>query len=220
MMIDSNDTDTPIDWCAYPETGCPPYPNWYANISDGCCANGTMSPILIDITGGGFEMTDPEHGVWFDLNGNGVPEHVSWTAPGSGDGWLALDRNGNGKIDNGRELFGNFTPQPSSPNRNGFLALAVYDKPENGGNGDGIIDASDLIYRDLRLWIDENHNGISEPNELHALPEFGIAALSLDYTEARRVDQYGNQFRYRDRVLGTGGSDTGRSAWDVFLRIM
>jgi hypothetical protein len=122
-------------------------------------------------------------------------------------------------VDNGTELFGNLTPQPPSPKRNGFLALAVYDMPQNGGNGDGIIDAGDPVFRDLRIWIDDNHNGISEPSELYSLPELRITAISLSYAETRRVDPFGNQFRYRARVFGIGGSDVGRSAWDIFLRI-
>ncbi len=190
------------------------------------CGPGTCcTPILVDTSGRGFQLTSAEAGVMFDFWGNGHPVKLSWTAAGSGNAFLACldcwkDIPDNGKIDSAKKLFGNLTEQPKSDHPNGYLALAEFDKPENGGNGDGIIDSRDAVYSKLLLWIDENHDGISQPNELHTLPELGVYSISLKYHQEPFVDQYGNQFRYRGVLnpdAADGTSKDGRYTYDVFF---
>ena len=207
--------------CAPPFTGC--YNAFQATTSSAepdmfceyCCGE---SPIIVDVQGNGYNLTNAQGGVNFDLNNDAVAERLSWTAAGSDDAFLALDRDCNGSIDNGAEVFGNFSAQPRSENPNGFASLAEFDKPAQGGNADGLIDSRDSVFNALRLWQDTNHNGVSEPAELHALAELQAASFSLNYTESPVRDRYGNRFRYRAPVAVEGiRGGRGRIAWDVYL---
>jgi hypothetical protein len=194
------------------------------------CAGGPpcASPIIVDITGHGFHLTSPEDGVIFDISGTGRPVLIAWTAPKSGNAFLALDRNHNGRIDSGKELFGDFTEQPlcgdgTEACLNGYRALAEFDKPKNGGNGDGIIDERDDVFPHLLLWIDENHDGVSQPNELHTLPELGVYSIGLNYRADRSLfDQYGNWFHYQAPLNPDprdGESKDGHLTYDVFFQV-
>jgi hypothetical protein len=177
-------------------------------------------PILLDLSGTGFWMTDAKAGVNFDFFGTGKPIRISWTKAGVQNGWLALDRNHDGQIRSGQELFGNASPQPGAAvQRLGFKALAVYDTRPYGGNGDGVIDARDSIYSKLLIWVDKNHNGVADPGEVMPLAKAGITSISVDYHDANYVDAFGNQFRYRARVEWANHKLDGKDHWayDVIL---
>jgi hypothetical protein len=195
-------------------------------IPHGCCSTDCgPSPIVIDTLGKGFHISGPENCVKFDIKANGKPECVSWPEAGSGNGWLALDRNHNGKIDSGAELFGNHTDQQASKDPNGYIALGEFDKVENGGwvdhkgQLDGVISHKDKIFKDLVVWIDDNpRDGITQPSELHHLKELGICGLLYNADRTSREDEHGNEFRYTAKVIPCNpGDHVDRKSFDVFL---
>lgn len=113
-------------------------------------------PLIIDLGKQGIELTTLDNGVNFDIDNNTFAEKTAWI--GLEDGFLVLDRNENGKIDNGGELFGDQVILKSGlKSTSGFEALMEFDE-----NKDGVIDKKDAIYSSLKVWIDENQNGISE----------------------------------------------------------
>jgi hypothetical protein len=213
IPLDGGDCNSADDYCAFPY-GCPP---GTVDGGRGCCCFPT--PVLIDVSGNGFSLTDAYNGVMFDMGGDGKKEPVAWTTADNDDAWLVLDRNGNGQIDSAKEMFGNFTDQPHATTRlNGFVALAEFDLPENGGNGDGLIQKNDAVFSSLLLWQDVNQNGVSERAELHTLKQLGFKTIELDFKESKRTDQYGNEFKYRAKVKDNNDAQMGRWAWDVILK--
>jgi hypothetical protein len=211
------DCPDPSGACQMPAQGCYNELAWDVQVCDCMPA----CPIVVDVDGDGFDLTDAAGGVGFDITSDGMMEQLSWTAAGSDDAWLVLDRDGNGRIDNGRELFGNYAPQSPAraEDRHGFRALAEFDKGGNGGDGDGAISAADGVFGDLRLWRDANHNGVSEPEEMFTLPQLRLTEIRLDFRESGRTDRFGNRFKYRAKVNDQQGSRVGRWAWDVFLKV-
>jgi hypothetical protein len=203
-----------IPFCDYVLNACPGCSNGYLNrsirycMSQACRGTPAGSPIIVDLSGKGFILTDAQDGVMFDITGTGHPIQMGWTANRAQNAFLALP-GPDGLVHGGKQLFGNFTPQPPSATPNGFAALAVYDD-----NHDGVIDARDAVWKLLRLWIDENHDGISQPEELHTLAELGVNSISLKYKDEPWHDQYGNAFRYRARV---NDETTDKWTYDVFF---
>jgi hypothetical protein len=146
------------------------------------------TPIIIDTDGTGFHLTSAANGVKFDFYGTGTPIQIAWTERGSTNGWLALPRHG--QITSARDLFSNVAAQPitNAHPPNGFAALAIYDSPAYGGNDNGAIDPGDAIWSSLRVWIDANHDGISQPEELRTLEDIGIGRIFLHYELSQRED--------------------------------
>lgn len=223
--------------CTSPETICGwgvGYTDWiscaggcnfgYYQSGGECCCQYT--PIIIDLSGEGIHLSSAENGVLFRITGRQDSlKRIAWPERGSENAWLVLDRNGNGLVDDSRELFGNTTPLPvgySLPPgipKNGFTVLAAFDRVEYGGNQNGLIDSHDSVYRRLRLWIDRNRNGISEASELITLEEAGIVSIDLDYRNSHKIDTHGNEFRWRSKIQKSNGSDVAPWAWDVKLKL-
>lgn len=179
-------------------------------------------PIIVDTAGDGYRLTGVEDGVLFDLDADGAAERVAWTRAGSDDAFLAIDRNGNGRIDDGSELFGNHARVYFSGSdvtaANGFEVLKFFDSLANNVSRppDGFVDVRDAVFSRLLLWRDVNHNGISEPDELTRVVDHGIVAIATDYKTTRRSDRFGNEFRQMGRIVWADGEAT--KVYDVWLQ--
>ncbi|HTY79688.1 MAG TPA: calcium-binding protein [Candidatus Bathyarchaeia archaeon] len=167
-------------------------------------ARTVVSPIILDLDGNGVETVSAAEGGHFDHDGNGFAERTGWVA--EGDGLLVWDRDGNGRIDIGKELFGDRTLLRDGVTRasNGFQALASWDE-----DADGRISAGDALWAHLQVWQDRDGDGVSTPDELVRLNDVGITSIGTAYFTATRVDAQGNDHRQLgsfSRVDGTMGA--------------
>jgi RHS repeat-associated protein len=178
-------------------------------------------PLVLTLDGKPIQLTDAAGGVGFDLDGSGARRPVAWTRAGSTAAFLVLDLDGDGAITTGAELFGMpvTAPRHQKPaaGENSFTLLAAYDDPANGGNGDGKISAADAVFNRLRLWVDTNHDGVSQPGELVPLAAAGVVSIELGYRVTGRRDGHGNFYRYRGVVHLSSGRRV--PIWDVFLAV-
>ena len=137
-----------------------------------------IDPLALDLDGDGIETRGADGKVVFDHNGDGVQTGTGWLRPD--DGWLVLDRNSNGTIDNGGELFGVDTVKADGTKAtDGFDALSDLDS-----NDDGVFDAKDTRFADVRIWRDLNQDGISQSNERSTLAANNIRSINLNKTSA------------------------------------
>lgn len=179
-------------------------------VDQGC---GPESPILIAFAGP-YVLSGADDPVWFDMAGSGVPRQIGWSARESEEAFLWLDRNFNGIVDNGKELFGDATLLATGARaQNGFEALRELDE-----NRDGVLDRRDARWAQLMLWYDRNHDGVSQQDEIVRVSDSALESMSLDYRWSGRRDRYGNMLRYESTVwIGGVVEPRPRRVYDVFF---
>jgi hypothetical protein len=163
------------------------------------------SPIVIDTHKDGIQLGPAGRTVSFDVNADGFPDTVQWVRPRGDEAFLTLDRNRNGIVDDGSELFGVGTPLlegGSAPN--GFVALAQYDQPLLGGNDDGVISRADAIWQELSLWVDANADGVATRNEMRRPESLGLTSFGIIPRVRRYIDEAGNSLPYWAWAGATG----------------
>lgn len=161
-------------------------------------------PLLIDLKANGFNLTNASAGVRFDLDGDGHAEQTAWTSPFEpDDAFLALDTIRTGKIENGRKLFGGLHAF-----ENGFTTLQQYEQNPDllregvvRESGDGAITEADPLYRHLIVWVDSNHNGVAEGDEMLTASAAGILRLFTGVVGLNESDTHGNVFSYSAQAL-------------------
>ncbi len=163
-------------------------------------ARSISSPIILDLDGDGIETTAVTAGAWFDHAGDGFAERTGWV--GADDGLLVWDRNGDGRIGSGGELFGAETRLANGGKAaHGFEALKELD-----ANGDGRVDARDAAFAELRVWKDADGDGLSQAGELFTLAEAGVQSLATAYADSSLIDGHGNAHRQIGGYTRTDGT--------------
>jgi hypothetical protein len=177
-----------------------------SNVDNSAC-DATASPLVVNFADEDepLQLTSPRDGVWFDILGlNAKPyphakQRISWL---TNPRYMFLALPARGRVQGIDQLFGNNTYGPDYAFAdNGFAALRKYDD-----NRDGFINAGDKIFRDLRLWSDENLDGVAQPRELKSFAEMGVTEIDLSYDPTYyERDQYGNESRFRSVVKTVSG---------------
>ncbi|WP_284085086.1 calcium-binding protein [Acinetobacter haemolyticus] len=179
------------------------------NISIPTIPTPPRDPLTVDLNGDNKISTlHKDYGVHFDLDNSGFAERTSWV--GNEDGFFVLDRNNNGRIDGGAELFGTETTlQNGSLAKNGFEALADLDS-----NADGVFDLNDDLFNDVKIWQDLNSNGIVDEGELQGLKDHNIDKVELNYISINHRDTNNVQHLEKGKaILETGEERLVHTLW-------
>jgi hypothetical protein len=159
-----------------------------------------VDPLILDLDGNGVKTSTVDDGVAFDAFADGSMVQVAWTD--GVDGFLVLDRNGDGIISDGSELFGDYTPlHDGTLAKDGFEALRDLDT-----NSDGLFDAKDDLFDVVQVWVDANRDGVSDAAELFGLSELGIKSIYLNPESSDRVEN-GNLYGLISKFTRVNGSE-------------
>lgn len=151
-----------------------------------------FDPLVLDLNGDGIRTSGADRPVSFDIDADGRHEMLTWLEPQSHDAFLWTDIDQNGCVDDGAELFGVGTILPNGERaRHGYEALAVYDRPESGGDANGLIDSGDAIWQHLRLWRDDDHDGVCDGGEWAPIHRYGVRSIGLTWVNLNFVDAAG-----------------------------
>ena len=173
-------------------------------------AEQTVSPLALDLDGDGVETVSLTNGIYFDHNADGLAESTGWI--GKDDGLLVWDKNNNGQIDSGQELFGNNSVLLSGQTAtDGFQALTELDI-----NHDGQVNFQDDGFAQLKVWRDLNQDGVVQNGELSELSEVGVVSLKTGYSSSNVVDGNGNSHQQVGEYTKQDG--TAASLEDIWFK--
>jgi hypothetical protein len=191
-----------------PGASCPPPPPRQPEPSPAIPNPNFSSPLILDLNGDGVTSTFiSSTSTYFDLDNDGVRQRTGWVQ--GEDGILVFDKNRDGKVNNGTELFGNHTLLKNGTKAaNGFEALREYDE-----NKDGVIDAKDNIYNTLKLWQDGNSDGVTDTGELHTLTELGVKSINLDYIQTTDYEEQNRIFQTSTFTTTDGTTQSINDVW-------
>ncbi|MDD5029140.1 MAG: heme utilization protein, partial [Rhodoferax sp.] len=140
------------------------------------------TPLILDLNGDGVKTLAYSSGVNFDLFARGQTSQTGWVS--SSDGLLVLDRNHDGQINDGSELFGSsVTLSDGTKAADGYVALRELDT-----NHDGVMSQDDAGFNDLRVWVDGNSDGVSATGEIKSLASLQITKIDLQTTASSTTD--------------------------------
>lgn len=169
---------------------------------------GSARPVVLDPGVTGLNLTALDDVVPFDIDAKGVPTPITWTQRGADVGFFWIDLNNNGQVDGAGELFGDATQVLQGQNHDGFTALAYFDDPAHGGNGDRMLSAADSVWSQLRLWVDWDHDGRVGPGEVSTMQDLHIQSISLSPLPLNLSDPRGNYVLKYSVAQGEPGYDS------------